>query len=206
MWTYTYSDELYHYGIKGQKWGVRRFEDASGHLTPAGIKRYGNSGQDVNKRALKEDYGRRGARDRRIKSAIAYRQQKKMDRLDRKIDKLKRKNEVTRGTDEEWEEIKRYKPEFAARAEKGFQKIADHRDHKIRMAEIKRKSIDKRRNDLIKNLSPAEIENGKKYARREVLGGIAVATMLPLGGIAQIGYGVHKYKQRSRINNGTSPG
>ena len=107
---------------------------------------------------------------------------------------------------EEWEEIKRYKPEFAARAEKGFQKIADHRDHKIRMAEIKRKSIDKRRNDLIKNLSPAEIENGKKYARREVLGGIAVATMLPLGGIAQIGYGVHKYKQRSRINNGTSPG
>lgn len=33
-------NELYHHGIKGQKWGVRRFESASGHLTSAGKKRY----------------------------------------------------------------------------------------------------------------------------------------------------------------------
>lgn len=30
---------LYHHGIKGQKWGVRRFRNPDGTLTPAGKKR-----------------------------------------------------------------------------------------------------------------------------------------------------------------------
>ena len=34
--------QLYHHGIKGQKWGVRRFQKKDGSLTPAGKKRYNN--------------------------------------------------------------------------------------------------------------------------------------------------------------------
>lgn len=33
------NNELYHWGIKGQKWGVRRFQNKDGSLTPAGRKR-----------------------------------------------------------------------------------------------------------------------------------------------------------------------
>lgn len=33
-------EELYHHGIKGMRWGVRRFQNKSGILTPAGKKRY----------------------------------------------------------------------------------------------------------------------------------------------------------------------
>lgn len=33
-------NELYHHGIKGQKWGVRRYQYADGSVTPAGAKRY----------------------------------------------------------------------------------------------------------------------------------------------------------------------
>ena len=37
------SNELYHHGVKGQKWGVRRYQYADGSLTPSGKKRYQNS-------------------------------------------------------------------------------------------------------------------------------------------------------------------
>ena len=43
-----YSNELYHWGIKGQKWGIRRYQNEDGTLTEAGKKRYNtNSGNST---------------------------------------------------------------------------------------------------------------------------------------------------------------
>lgn len=39
-----YETYLYHHGIKGMKWGIRRFQNPDGTRTPAGKKRYGGSG------------------------------------------------------------------------------------------------------------------------------------------------------------------
>lgn len=36
-----YQAELYHHGIKGQKWGIRRYQNPDGMLTAAGQKKYG---------------------------------------------------------------------------------------------------------------------------------------------------------------------
>lgn len=35
-----YESELYHFGIKGMKWGIRRYQNKDGTLTKAGKRRY----------------------------------------------------------------------------------------------------------------------------------------------------------------------
>lgn len=41
--------ELYHHGVKGMKWGVRRYRNSDGTLTPEGKKRYSNRGVPLKK-------------------------------------------------------------------------------------------------------------------------------------------------------------
>lgn len=40
--------ELYHWGIKGMKWGVRRYQNSDGSLTAAGRKRYTDKDGNLN--------------------------------------------------------------------------------------------------------------------------------------------------------------
>ena len=44
------NNELQHWGIKGQKWGLRRFQNKDGSLTPAGRKRYGEEEDEKSKK------------------------------------------------------------------------------------------------------------------------------------------------------------
>ena len=64
-WTCTRQGELYHHGIKGQKWGVRRFQNKDGSLTPAGRKRYDDSVTEKQKSEISDE-----ERKRRIKRNI----------------------------------------------------------------------------------------------------------------------------------------
>lgn len=44
-----YNGELYHHGIKGQRWGVRRFQNPDGSLTAKGIKRISENKYGANR-------------------------------------------------------------------------------------------------------------------------------------------------------------
>ena len=69
---YVSSDgELRHWGIKGQKWGIRRYQNKDGSLTPAGRKRYNpdeKSSDAPKKKSVKD------MTDDEIRTAIARKQ------------------------------------------------------------------------------------------------------------------------------------
>lgn len=73
---YLTKDELYHHGIKGQKWGQRRWQNEDGSLTPEGREHYGyGNGLIRNTIQMNKD---------RFKIESGYRSSLKQAKADRK--------------------------------------------------------------------------------------------------------------------------
>jgi hypothetical protein len=51
--------EIYHSGVKGMKWGVRRYQNKDGSLTAAGKNRYRNADGSLNDKGVKK-YAKKG--------------------------------------------------------------------------------------------------------------------------------------------------
>lgn len=102
--------ELYHYGVKGQKWGIRRYQNADGSLTSAGKKRAKQEYKRDNKTAFELGKnatisGRAAAysvnRTARLKNKFEKRQDKDPDSLTRRTKSLRDKLEASAKTTEQ---------------------------------------------------------------------------------------------------------
>lgn len=57
----SWDNELYHHGIPGMRWGIRRYQNKDGSLTELGKKKYGvyyNHNEPVSSKKLQRDFNR----------------------------------------------------------------------------------------------------------------------------------------------------
>lgn len=172
-----YPNELYHSGIKGQRWGVRRYQNPDGSLTPEGRKRYRN--------ALTK---RKNLESRATMSAMIYVDRKR--RLEKQALKYKNLKEQGRDTTRA-----KAKLENARKAEKYW------RSHSAEAREELEKHVSSMaktyKNKKIKDVPYANTAYGKQVAgqvlNKKDFGSAAVgsavltAVLLPTVGFVAVG-------------------
>lgn len=189
------NDELMHYGVKGQKWGVRRYQRADGTYTPAGRKR---RAREAGRAAAKEsweqskvspDAKKLGSGRRALNAASAARRKAEYDSL--RSDRAHNKQ---------------------IRAEKKQNKRSDWSEDARTAHDIKQKNVKQMSNTELKKLNertrleqeysrlnPNAAQQGWKYV---VAGAAAMGTLAGLynnsGALIKIGKNVvdkMRYKQ-----------
>lgn len=94
-------EELQHWGIKGMKWGDRKYQYKDGSLTPEGRERYGVG--DPNKKLKVK------MEAERLKDKIAFKRNKDEAKLQMKMDRAAAKNDAIRIKAEQYGQVKEAK-------------------------------------------------------------------------------------------------
>lgn len=167
--------ELYHYGIRGQKWGVRRYQNSDGSLTPAGKKRYENADGSLNDAGRKfyaaRDAERRAgrtsstsARDTALAEKLA-----REDNVARKVmseydknhpSKLKSAKDAVDSASEGVNRLSNLEKQTRGKQKIMKMDLSNMSDQQMR-SEINRAMLEKQYNDMF---APRKSDRGRKIA------------------------------------------
>lgn len=90
------NSKLIHSGIKGMRWGIRRYQNKDGSLTPAGRKRYGEQQSEELDSQTKEELKKRAINSGDINTVAKYRSNMTNDEFRRALDRVDLEQRMSR--------------------------------------------------------------------------------------------------------------
>ena len=151
----VYSDELCHYGIRGMRWGIRRYQNPDGTLTEAGRKRVSKL-RDSNSRLT----GRRDKLTKRMEFQTR-KYANSISKANQKAAELRVKEYGLFTTKTRADKLEYKASKLEARAAQKAMKIDRT---KARIAKID--ALVSKNNRKISELNSAEISKGKEYTEK----------------------------------------
>lgn len=177
-------DELYHHGVEGQKWGVRRYQNEDGSYKPGAEGRYdpdgssnGKTGRNIKNR-VKAKLGIYGPKDdnpyvsdkRKINRAAESVPQKRFDKKnsEKEADKARKKAEKAKKKQLEAEEKARKNAAEEKEAEEWLEDMRTRYENTQReKAEAKAAKEARRKADREKRAAYAEQKHQERQAKRD---------------------------------------
>lgn len=168
------TDELYHHGVKGMKWGVRRYQNKDGSITEAGKKRYARDAREKDFNKYDESSGK------------YYKQSKKNGRSDLEFDAARYAKEDTERSKRLVDSSRNLSNELkrtvdASNRNRKVPKmdLSNMTDQEMRN-QINREILERQYNDMF---NPRKESKGREYASRtlESAGNVLAITSSALG-------------------------
>ena len=156
-------NELYHHGILGQKWGVRRYQNKDGSLTEEGKKRYD---RDVRENNARKKENRINIDEPDPKRWVKEDLERRKKLIDLGTDIVKKASDIEKDS--------------SPKPKKKRVNLSKMTDQELKQS-INRELLERQYNDLFGKIENAEISKGRKYAR-EILN--AAGTVLAIGSSA----------------------